>query len=266
MIEIYGIIVFLLGLIIGSFLNVVIYRLNTGRGLNGRSMCFTCGKTLNWHELVPLVSFFVQRGKCNGCDSKISYQYPLVESITGLVFLSIFMKAVSLSLDQVSAIWYMLFYMYTFSLLIVISVYDIKHLVISEKLVWLFNLLALISTLFIFNFNFDLKGPSLIDILSGPLMALPFYLLWLFTKGRGMGFGDVKLALGLGWLLGISQSVSAFFLSFWIGTLFIIILLVIKKGNLNRKTKIPFGPFLSIATFLVFLFSINFGKLLSLFS
>lgn len=75
----------LFGLIVGSFLNVVILRMNTGKTLGGRSMCLSCNKKLEWYELIPLVSFIIQRGRCTKCHSKISWQYPIVEAITAVL-------------------------------------------------------------------------------------------------------------------------------------------------------------------------------------
>lgn len=262
MIEIYGIIIFLLGTIIGSFLGVVIWRLNTGRGFGGRSMCLTCRRQLSWHELVPIVSFLNQRGKCYVCRTKIPRQDFFIEVITGIVFVSIFMKMISLGMPSVYAnIWYMVFYMYIFSLLIVISVYDFKHFIIPDKLVWIFNFLALVSTFFVFDNTFMIAVPSIATLLAGPVIALPFWILWKITGGKGMGLGDAKLALGMGWLLGMSLGLTAFMLSFWIGTLFALILLALKRG-IHRKTKIPFGPFMCIALFIVFIFNVTIQYIL----
>src|SRR3989344_2772978 len=86
------IIFFILGLIIGSFLNVVVFRFNTQRSFGGRSGCMTCQNKLSWSELVPLLSFFVLRGRCRNCKAKISIQYPIVELISGLVFAGLFLK------------------------------------------------------------------------------------------------------------------------------------------------------------------------------
>ncbi len=265
MFELYGIFVFILGMIIGSFLNVVIYRFNTGRGLGGRSFCFTCRRTLSWHELVPIVSFVNQKGRCKGCASKISWQYPLVEAITGLVFVSLFIKFFPTLDLTLSGIWpslfYLIFYTYIFCLLIVISVYDYHHQIIPNKLVWLFNILAFLS-LFLFvgvsgSAVYSIHLPTLMSIVAGPLIALPFFFLWMITKGRGMGFGDVKLALGIGWLLGLFAGLATVIVSFWIGGFCALIVLFLKKNKYTLKSHIAFGPFLCIATFLVFLFNVT---------
>ncbi len=185
----YYIIIFIFGTIIGSFLNVVIYRYNTGTSITkGRSMCFSCGKTLVWYELVPVLSFIIQRGKCSGCGSKISWQYPLVEIITGLLFLLTFFTLVSSGQVNIFSITFLLIIM---SIFVVISVYDIRHKIIPEGLVYGFILLSFIQLFFIPNVG-------IIDWLAGPIFFLPFAMLWFFSKGQWMGFGDAKLALGIG--------------------------------------------------------------------
>jgi prepilin signal peptidase PulO-like enzyme (type II secretory pathway) len=181
----------------------------------------------------------------------------------GLVFVSVFLK--TLTLAEVSlgtSVFYMIFYMYVFALLIVVSVYDYHHKILPDKLVWLFNLLALISTTFVFQGGFTIAPPSLWQLLAGPLIALPFFLLWFFSRGRGMGFGDVKLALGIGWLLGISQAIAAVVFSFWIGAIVGVILLLLKNKKFGMKTQVPFGPFMCIATCLVFIFSVTIGDII----
>lgn len=258
MVEIYGLFVFVLGMIIGSFLNVVIYRYNTGLGLNGRSMCFTCRRTLSWHELIPIVSFINQGGKCLGCKSRISVQYPIVEAITGFVFVSLFLKSISLfPFTYFPATIYTIVFMYLFSLLIVIAVYDYKHQVIPEGIVWVFNILAFLLLFFFNGHQFGFFTPSWQALIAGPFMALPFFLIWFLSRGTAMGFGDVKLALGLGWLLGISASLAATVVSFWIGAIVGIILILLKKNKYKMKSHIAFGPFLILATFFVYLFGVT---------
>ena len=129
------VLIFIFGTIIGSFLNVVILRYNTGNSvLKGRSRCFACGKTLKWYELVPVFSFLAQKGRCRKCKAKISRQYILVEIITGGLFALIFY--IQHSIFNILYLWAMA------GLLIIISVYDLRHLIIPNLFVWLFNFLA----------------------------------------------------------------------------------------------------------------------------
>ena len=248
MIFINFFIIFILGTIIGSFLNVVVLRYNTGLSFaKGRSKCFSCGKTLSWYELVPLFSFLFLRGKCLSCNSKISYQYPVVEFITGLVFSLIFWKTgITILLP---------FYLVAFSILIAMSVYDIKHKIIPDGMVFSFCVLALVI-LFI---NSSLSGsfilPNIWDLLAGPILASFFAFFWLISSGRWMGFGDAKLALGVGWLLGMIGGVFAIMLSFWIGAIFSLFIILLEKLNLFKwgitmKSEMPFAPFIILSVFI----------------
>lgn len=262
--------IFLLGTIIGSFLNVVIYRFNTGKTIiSGRSICMTCNHNLRWYELIPVLSFLIQSGKCRRCASRISHQYPLVELGTGLVFALIAFKFLPiLYISYWSYIFFVVFFVFIFSLLIVISVYDLRHKIIPDKLVYVFIFISFLS-IFI---NFSPIGtfftlPTLSNLIAGPLIALPFVLLWFFSKGRLMGLGDGKLILGIGWMLGLSSGLCAVILSFWIGTIVSLLLMLLSKNRkINMKTEIPFGPFLIISTLITFLFNINIFSLINIFN
>ena len=243
---------FIFGAIVGSFLNVIALRWNTGKGLGGRSMCMSCGKTLTWKELVPIFSFVAQKGACRKCKSKISWQYPLVEFLAGAVFVLIF-----LSFPPVSALAGLttLVQIIAACLLLVISVYDIKHKIIPDVLVYAFDGLALLS-IFVGGSSW-LHVPSLSMLLAGPILALPFALLWAISKGKWMGLGDAKLVIGLGWLLGISAGVNAIILAFWIAAVVSVIWLYVVYGKFKHKTEIPFGPYLIVGFYLVLLFGIQ---------
>jgi prepilin signal peptidase PulO-like enzyme (type II secretory pathway) len=140
-------------------------------------------------------------------------------------------------------------------LLLVISVYDIKHKIIPDSMAYSLDAVAFIS-LFIGGSSWW-HMPSLSALLAGPILALPFALLWLVSKGTWMGLGDSKLILGLGWLLGISGGVNALVLAFWIAAVASVIWLYAVYGKFRRKTEIPFGPYLIIGFYLVLLFNIQ---------
>ncbi len=238
---------FILGTIIGSFLNVVIYRYNTGMGLGGRSRCLTCSRNLTWVELIPIASFLSQKGTCRKCSSKISWQYPLVEFLAGVLFVLIFLKFPPVSF--VAAVT-TLIQLVIASLLVVIVVYDIKHKIIPDGLVYAFAVIAFVN-LFIFN------TPALIDIFAGPLLALPFALLWLVSRGRWMGLGDAKIMLGIGWTLGFVAGISAVFLAFWIGAVVSVLWMYIVFHKVKGHYEIPFAPYLVLGMYLVLLFGIS---------
>ncbi len=243
---------FIFGAIVGSFLNVVALRWNTGVGLNGRSMCMSCGKTLTWKELVPIFSFVVQKGGCKKCKSKISWQYPLVEFIAGAIFVLIF-----LTFPPFSSLTAFVTLIQTIAacLLLVISVYDIKHKIIPDVLVYAFDAIALIS-IFIGGSSWW-HVPGLSAILAGPILALPFALLWAISKGTWMGLGDAKLVLGLGWMLGLGSGVNAIVLAFWIAAVVSVVWLLVTYKRFKPKTEVPFGPYLILGFYIVLLFHIQ---------
>lgn len=260
--------IFLLGTIIGSFLNVVIYRFNTGKSVvKGRSICMTCSHTLRWYELLPIFSFLIQSGRCRSCASSISHQYPIVEFVTGLVFTLIAYHYLPVLIFSQSAYVFLVsLFAFIFCILIVISVYDIRHKIIPDSLVYVYSLFSFL-TIFI---NQTGVGPlfvkaSLMSIAAGPLFALPFALLWLISRGRWMGLGDAKLVLGIGWMLGVMQGVSAITLSFWIGSVVILLIMFFTHKKMGMKTEIPFAPFLIVSTLIVFLLNLDIISLVSLF-
>ena len=239
--------VFVFGAIVGSFLNVIILRLNTGKSIvSGRSKCFTCAKKLKWHELLPIASFVFLRGKCSACKAKISWQYPAVETITGIFFVLLF--------QQSQKFFDFGFLILIFSILIIIAIYDYHHQIIPNFFVWIFNGLAF---LWLFNFgnlsaiwrieNFNMDG-----FLAGFILFAFFALLWGVSKGRWMGFGDVKLALGIGWLLGMAKGAAAITLAFWIGAIIGVLLIYLSKNKYGMKSSIAFGPFMVLGTMISF--------------
>ncbi len=261
--------IFLLGTIIGSFLNVVIYRFNTGKTIvRGRSICMTCNRELRWYELIPVLSWVMQSGRCRRCREVISYQYPIVEVITGIVFLLIsyhFLPVIILS--PIKYAFIVSFFVFIFSILIVISVYDMRHKIIPDKLVYTFALVSFLSTFIDYTgYGSLFTLPPLGSLIAGPVLAAPFALIWLVSKGEWMGLGDAKLMLGLGFILGLSSGLAAIILSFWIGTVVSLLFIFFTKKKVGMKTEIPFAPFLIISTLIVFLLNIDFLNLVSVFS
>jgi leader peptidase (prepilin peptidase)/N-methyltransferase len=251
---------FIFGLIIGSFLNVVIFRLNTQRTFGGRSMCMSCQKQLSWYELIPLFSFLFLRGRCSNCKTKISYQYPLVEFLCGLIFVSIFWKFQDAFFS--STLGFSLsfaYYAVSFALLLVIAVYDYRHKIIPDSLALILGILSFVG-LFLFSSdgfsNFYPHLPSVVELLSPLFIALPFALLWLVSSGRWMGLGDAKLAVGLTWLVGFTRALSGVVVAFWFGALVGLLLIVFSK-KYGMKSEIPFAPYLILGIFLAFIFELH---------
>lgn len=251
-----------LGLIVGSFLNVLVLR-RGAQSILGRSACASCGQQLTWFELIPLASYIVQRGSCRSCGSSISAQYPLVEATTAVVF-ALLGSAIPLSPLHVPLLIATLFIA---ALLIAIAVYDTLHTIIPDAWVVAFSLVALAYPF--------IAGPPFVQswywLLGGPLAALPLFLLWFFSRGRWMGLGDAKLALGIGWLLGPAYGFAAVYYSFLIGALVSVCILLLphyvmrlfsRRGiarlnttsaRFTMSSEVPFGPFLIFSCFLVWL-------------
>lgn len=266
---IISVLIFFFGAIIGSFLNVVILRYRSGRTIGGRSMCFSCGKTLTWSELVPLGSFLTQGGKCAGCRTRISWQYPAVEAITGFIFVALYFRFGYLLLGT-PVLFAILFSYYAIvcSILMVLSVYDIKHKILPDRLTFLFASITFIGMFFIVNDSLVVYLPTVSHLIAGLVIPLPFAFLWMISKGKWMGLGDAKLMIGIGFLLGLSRGVAAVMIAFWIGAFVSIVMLFftarMEKKNISLKTAIPFGPFLALATIIVLVTHIDMGTIASI--
>jgi len=233
--------VFLFGLIVGSFLNCIIYRLETqGNFLKGRSFCPHCKHILSWQDLIPIFSFIFLKGKCRYCQKKISWQYPLVEIATGTIFLLIF------SFYFIPTLFQFITTLYLFivsSFLITIFVYDLKHYIIPDKIIYLAIAIALIFNLL--KSDFQWKSDFLISAFAASLF---FLLIVLVSRGRWMGVGDIKLAFLMGLVLGWPGILVALLSAFYIGAIFGLGLMALGKKKL--KSEVPFAPFLVTGTFL----------------
>ncbi len=252
-IVLYGFI-FILGIVIGSFLNVVILRLHTNKISKGRSRCSKCAHVLSAKDLVPVLSHLFLKGRCRYCHSRLSLQYPIVEIMTAFVFVLIFWRVSNTYSELWQIVLFFIVYAKIFSLLIVMSVYDIRHYILPWKLMKLFLVLCFTVPIIIGFMNNSL---SLEHITAGFITALPFWLIWYFSKGRMIGFGDIELMCGLGFLLGISAGFSAILISFWIGAAFVFLKILLSRKMLSGKTQVPFGPFLALGGFIVFIFSMD---------
>ena len=217
----------------------------------------SCQHKLCWYELIPLLSFFALRGRCLRCKTRISRTYPLVECITGLVFAGLFLKFQDLFFIHTPVFFASYaYYALMFSLLIVVAFYDLKHKIIPDVLSFIFGLLAFLGLFVFTQYVYFPHVPTLIELLSGVCIAAPLALFWLLSGGRWMGLGDAKLALGLGWLLGLAVSLSAVVLAFWIGAIVGLLCIVFKRGY-GMKTELPFAFYLFIGAFFAFIFELN---------
>lgn len=242
-IFIYGI-VFIFGTLIGSFLNVCIYRIPLQKSVaTGRSHCMSCNKNIKWYDLIPVFSFIFLRAKCRHCKSKISIQYPLIEAINGLLYLTVFYVY---GWEGPFIIILNIIYSIVISTLIVLSVIDIRTQTIPNKLsvfLLILGFLATLTKIFLAYYN----NASIKDVLlkhgigffavSG-LLLLIFYA----TGGRGIGGGDVKLMAGAGLLLGWDIVIVAFLTACFLATIIHLIKMIFK----NADRVFAFGPYLSV--------------------
>lgn len=223
-----------LGIIVGSFLNALLFRFNTGKSvLVGRSGCMRCGHTLKAADLVPLISFIFLRGRCRYCSARISWQYPAVEAVAGLL-------AVLVYLQTGPSAW-LVYWLAVWMVLLFVVVYDLRHFIIPWSASLILMALALGGVALAL---LGQEGGAMGEWWSGPALAAPLLLLSLVSQGRWMGWGDGFLELSLGWLLGISLGLTAFLVAFWTGAIVGVALLMIAKNRYTMRSEVPFAPFL----------------------
>ena len=256
--------VFGLGLVIGSFLNVCIYRIPEGISLLWpASKCVNCSKRVVWYDNIPVLSYLFLKGKCRNCQHKISALYPITELITGIVFLSLFHSVILVKGDLVCAY---IFYLVFCCLLIVGSIVDLKLYIIPNEITYTGLILAPIAGLLCVgsrNLNsaqgyFDnsvnqwmasLQTTIIGVFVAGGMIYLCGVIGKLVFRKDAMGFGDVKLMGVIGGFIGWKLAVATFFLAPFFGLLFGIPRLISRRGKM-----IPYGPFLSLAAFICLLF------------
>lgn len=255
----FGLEFFIVGLFLGSFLNVLADRLPNDKSILGRSHCESCHHTLHWRDLIPVISFIYLRGKCRYCQARFSYQYPMVELLTGLLFSATYFSIVGGQIfnsqfsifneliNNQTSIINLIFSLTLVSCLIVVFFADLRYGLIPDEIVAVGSLASFIWLVF---FN----QPQLINhILSAFGACIFFLIIFILTKGRGIGFGDVKLGFFLGLFLGFPGVALALYIAFLTGGLTGLILILWKKKRMNSA--VAFGPFLILGTFLSFFFS-----------
>ncbi len=244
-------VLFALGLAIGSFLNVVIYRsVHNDSPLRGRSYCDSCKKPIRWYDNIPVVSFILLRSRCRYCKAEIPWEYPAVEFLTGALF--VWWYVVGFTFFQLGSspfsVIQPLFWLLVGVLFLVICFADVSYYIIPDSAVILLTGIVIGYRTLLVSQHIMIGHDFLLSIMSGLFASCFFLSLVLLTKGKGMGLGDVKLAFPLGLLLGYPLTVVALFLSFILGALVGILAIVLGKKKL--KSRLPFGPFLIVGTIL----------------
>lgn len=253
----------IIGLSIGSFINAFSWRYKINHSvsskkknkdlsiLTGRSMCPNCRHILGPMDLIPIISWILLRGKCRYCHQKISFQYPLVEFITGLLSLIYYIEWTVLS-SYSSYIIFALVLLILYGL-IILALYDIKWYILPTQIIYFLFSLGIIYQ--ILNIKFGTNPSSLIEIVLGTIIGGGiFYLLYVISSGRWIGGGDVRLGFLLGFLLGsLTNSILLIFFASVIGTIISLLLILFKRTTI--KSMIPFGPFLIVSYVIIQLFS-----------
>ena len=273
-----GLAVLILGSIVGSFLNVVILRLNNKMTRSQRSVCMSCGHVLSWRDLIPVLSYVFLRGRCRYCHSRFSAQYAITETTTAIAFLLVIFRGGVINMDSIFDMHFMVYTMVLWvltSLLVVMTFYDVKHKIVPLQASVPFVSISFLSIFFASDAIRFIDVFLGMDFWSGIFLALPFLALWAISRGRWIGFGDIFLMFGIGWLLGLEGGITAVLLAFWSATLFLIVILLpalymwnkslcnVKKGSI-MKAEIPLIPFLALGTFSVLITGFNMFTFLGL--
>ncbi|MBO1003373.1 prepilin peptidase [Pseudogracilibacillus auburnensis] len=232
---------FLAGAIFGSFFNVVGLRVPKKIPFsNDRSYCPNCEKQLHWYELIPIISFIIQFGTCRNCQTRISFIYPFIELVTGILFVYAYMK-IGLHLELITALLLI-------SMLMIIVVTDLSYMVIPNKILLFF------LPFFILLRTLSPLEPWYNAVFGAAIGFLLIALIIFFSKG-GMGAGDMKLFGVLGVVLGIGNVLLTFFIAACLGAIIGSILMIVKR--VNRKQAIPFGPYIVVGALISYFYGNN---------
>lgn len=250
-------IVFYFGAIIGSFLNVVVFRLPLGLKLFGRSHCVACGEQLSVWELFPIFSFILLGGKCKHCGKGIALRYLLIELASGALFFAVWSIFGMTAGSDVARTILLVRNLVIVSVLLVVFVIDLQHYLILDSVVLVGAILVLVANFLLSMFDqtgFGLRGIFVQGLLGAAVAILPFYLIWKMSSGLWLGFGDVKLSLFLGLALGWPLVAVGLLVAVFLGGLVSFYLLA--TGRKGLKSPVPFGTFLSLGT----LISLFYGQ------
>ncbi len=248
------VLLFIFGLAFGSFSNVIIYRVPRNISIiKPNSFCTNCNNEIKWIHKIPIISWIFLKGKCNYCQSKISYLYPLNEFLVSLIFI---LNGLGLGLNENIYIENNLISLCIFSLfLYVIAIIDIKYLIIPNKVLILGSCFAFLNGITISilrNDYYFLLNRIFSGILGFLSLEIIIFILFLITSKYAFGSGDSKFYALIGFWLGFNNLVAVFVFSIYLGGIFSLVGILLNK--LNRKDKIPFGPFISLSAYFVALF------------
>ncbi len=258
MFIVLSILAFIYGASIGSFVQVVASRLHVAPIMKGRSKCLSCGEALRASDLIPVISYFLLKGKCRYCKSKYGVSAIVIEVLFGVTFLSLYICVLVGQPTLLMALMWLVYYTLLFGVLGVMALYDKAHSYIPFSFLSAF--LALCAVMFGRRMFNDF---SFITVLSPVFVATPFFLIWLISKGKGLGFGDVIIFFGVGAFFGSLQGFAVLMISVWMGAIYGLYFKYIVHKKNKGVTPIPFVPFIVLAFLLVLftgidVFSLNF--------
>ena len=234
---------FVLGSAVGSFLNVVIDRSIRNETIFGRSYCDWCKQHLSSLDLVPILSFLVLGGRCRYCHRRLSYQYPVVETVVGALF-----AFAAWQIQTTFSTVTLAYHLFLISILAIVTVVDLKYSLIPTAFVFAASLVALF-----YNYFF-LPSNVFIDHVFAAFGAVLFFgSIVLLTRGRGMGTGDIILGFLIGMVLGAKAAILAIFTAFLVGAIVSLVLVAVGKKHFGQT--VPFGPFLILGLLIGFYFS-----------
>lgn len=239
----------LLGAIFGSFFAALSYRMVRGISINaGRSFCDKCKNQINWYDNIPIISYFFLSGKCRFCKKRISKRYPMIELfyLFGFILIGFYKTQIFYNLGIIDNLFNFVVLLITFCLLGAVFIVDLEKQIIPDELNYALIAISFLSLLV------NSNNQVYLFLLSGFCFSLFLLLINIFTKGKGMGLGDVKFAIFPGLLLGPILGTIWLFLSFILGAIVGVFLIFIGKAKFGRH--IPFGPFLVLSLLIVLFF------------
>lgn len=250
MIELFTVVGFFLGLILGSFLNALAYRLPRGESLMTRSHCTQCFKQIHAWENIPVVSWFFLKGQCSGCKAPISMQYPLVELGTGVTFAFLVQRASEI---ENGFLWASIIFLGFAFVGMLVTLIDLDIRKIPANAIFSGLIIALLGAIgYSFSTGDNSRAASALAFMA--IYFVVYFLLWLFKPGA-IGYGDLRLAALSGFVIGwvsIDSAILGFFLPWILAMIWLLPALV--KGSKSAKTQIPFGPWIVLGTILALIF------------
>jgi len=251
-------VLFALGCVVGSFLNVVVYRTVEQRSwVTGRSKCESCDHQIRWFDNIPLLSYLLLRGKCRDCGASISMTHPVIELLTGSLFVwwywfgAFFFQLTHAPFQMIQP----LFWLLVGILLLLIVIADISYYIIPDTIVVMLFVLTILYRIALVGFGVMQVSDLVWSLVAMTLAFLFFASLWLITNGKGFGMGDVKLVVPLALLLGWQKIFVGLFLAFLFGATVGVLLILLGKKRFGEV--IPFGPFLVLGSITALIFGQN---------